>query len=652
MHRVCAFFFPLIFCLSMAATEAQASDDGGNTVVVTATRTPTPQLQTGESVSVISGAELQTLQTVALTDALALTPALTVNRNGEIGQLTTISVRGAESGQSLVLIDGVRINDPSGTDEGAILGDLMVNNIDRVEVLRGSQSTLYGSDAIGGVIDVITARGGEDQLRASLEGGSFDTYHVNAAFNGSDGGVEYGAALNYFHTNGVSAADARAGNSETDGYGNIGATANARVPVSGNISIDLRGYYTRARADFDDGAASFLPPYPPADSAAYYTDSLFAGYAGVNADFFGGMFHNRFAVMGTKSNRTFFDSAFDTIHENALNKGNALRFEYQGTVDLAKDDRLTFGAETQRIGFTGDYFSSFSFFDSFNKGHSRVTGYYAQLQGTLFDTLTLTGGARYDDDDRFGGHTSLKLAAAWRATDTTVLHANYGDGFKAPSLYESFSQYSNPDGPLAPEVSHGWEAGVDQFAMDGRVRGTLTWFERRTSNLIDFQSCYVVSPPQPECTARAAAGGYYYNVGRTRSEGIEAEITAAITDTLNVMANYTDMTSRDLLSGRSLQRRPHIQANGTIEWKPQEDWSVGASVSYMGDRIDQYDTSVSPAAPFRNGSYTLANLFGEYDFGNWSLYGRVENLFDTHYQPELGYGAPGRAFYVGIRATE
>jgi len=648
MHRLCAFFLPLIFWLSLPMAAASAGDDGGGTVVVTATRTPTPEFQTGESVSVITGAQLQVLQTVTLSDALALTPALAVNRNGEIGQLTTISIRGAESGQTLVLIDGVRINDPSGTDEGAILGDLMVNNIDRVEVLRGAQSTLYGSDAIGGVIDVLTKRGGEDELRASAEGGSFDTYRLNAAFNGSNGGVEYGAALNYFHTNGVSAADARAGNSETDGYGNLGATGNVRIPVSENISIDLRGYYTRARADFDDGAASFLPPYPPADSAAYYTNSLFAGYAGVNVDLFDGMFHNRFAAMGTQSRRAFFDSAFDTIHENALNKGNALRFEYQGIADLSKDDTLTFGAETQRIGFTGDYFSSFAFFDSFNKGHSRVSGYYAQMQSTLFDALTLTGGVRYDDDDRFGGHTSLKMAAAWRATDTTVLHANYGDGFKAPSLYESFSQYSNPGSKLRPEVAHGWEAGVDQSALDGRVHVALTYFERRTANLIDFQSCFVASPPEPECTERAAAGGYYYNVGRTRSKGIEAEIAANITDTLKLSANYTDMTSGNLLTGQSLQRRPHIQANGIIDWTPVQDVSIGASIAYVGNRIDQYDGTT----PLRNGSYTLTNLSGEYDFGNWALYGRVENLFDVHYQPELGYGAPGRAFTVGIRASE
>ncbi len=646
MHRDSAFFFPLIFCLALPASAAMAEGDSGvNTVVVTATRTPTPLMQTGESVSVITGGELKALQTVTLSDALALSPAVTVNRNGEIGQITTISIRGAESGQTLVLIDGVRINDPSGTDEGAILGDLLVNNIARVEVLRGPQSTLYGSDAIGGVIYVITERGGTDEVQASAEGGSFDSYRINAAAHGSAGGVEYGAALNYFHTNGISAA---AAGSESDGYGNAGATANLRIPVSDAISIDLRAYYTSARADFDDGSASFLPPYPPADSGAYYTNSLFAGYAGVNVDLFDGRFRNRFAVMGTQSRRAFFDSAWDTIHENALNKGDALRFEYQGIVDVSKGERVTFGAETQRIGFTGDAFSSYSFYESFNKGHSRITGAYAQLQSNPFAALTLSGGVRYTGDDAFGSHTSMKLAAAWRVSETTVVHANYGDGFKAPTLYELYSQYSNPNGALEPEVAHGWEAGVDRSAFGGRVHGSLTWFARRTTNLIDFQSCYVVSPP-PGCAMRP--DGFYYNVGRTRSEGVEAQLSAALTRTLKLSANYTGTVSRDLITGQSLQRRPHIQANGIVTWTPSADWSLGASVMYVGKRIDQYDTSVSPAAPFRNGSYALTNVFGEYDFGKWALYGRVENLFDVHYQPELGYAAPGRAVYVGIRSS-
>jgi vitamin B12 transporter len=637
------------FLLSGVATSAFADDI--ETVVVSATRTEQPQGKTGESVSVIDSTALQNLQTISLTDALKLTPGIVVNQSGGIGQPTTVSIRGAETGQTLVLIDGVRINDPSGTDDGAILGDVLVNNIDRVEVLRGPQSTLYGSDAIGGVIDIFSKRGGNTPfgLTASAEGGSLDTYHLNAAANGTSGMVDYGAAANFIHSNGISAADKRNGNPETDGYRNFGASANTRVHFSDTVSLDLRGYYTNAKSDFDDNS-QFFPPFLTLDSAAYNTNRFLAGYAGLNVDLFGGIFHNRFAVMHTDSDREFYDSIFDTIHKNDTDKGHATRFEYQGVVDLAPDYQLTFGAETQRVSFVSDFFDSIPAFASSSKGSNTINGYYAQMQGTFFDALTLTGGVRYDDDSKFGHHTSVKLAGAYDFHEGTTLHANYGDGFKAPSLYEMFSQYGNRS--LRPETAHGWEVGVDQSLLDSRVHGGVTYFERRTSNLIDFQSCFVAAPPA-QCAdpAVATAGGFYFNVGKTRVTGWEAQIAANITDTLTASANYTNMDSKDLLTGLQLPRRPRNNASATLTWAPS-NWSVGGSINYVSHEIDQYDSSTVPPTAFVNGSHTLVNLFGQYGFDQWSVYGRVENLFAEHYEPLIGYGAPGRTFFAGIRFNQ
>jgi vitamin B12 transporter len=637
------------FLLSGAATPVFADDI--ETVVVSATRTEQPQAKTGETVSVIDSATLQNLQTVSLTDALVLTPGVTVNQSGGIGQPTTVSIRGAETGQTLVLIDGIRINDPSGTDSGAILGDVLVNNIDKVEVLRGPQSTLYGSDAIGGVIDIFSKRGGNAPfaLTASAEGGSLDTYHLNAAANGTSGAVEYGAAANFIHSNGISAADRRNGNPETDGYRNFGATANTRVHFNDAISLDLRGYYTNTKVDFDDNS-QFFPPFLTLDSAAYNTNRFLAGYAGLNVDLFGGMFHNRFAVMHTDSDREFYDSIFDTIHKNDTDKGHATRFEYQGVVDLAPEYQLTFGAETQHVSFVSDFFNSVPAFASSSKGGNTISGYYAQAQGTFFDALTLTGGVRYDEDSKFGHHTSVKLAGAYDFHEGTTLHANYGDGFKAPSLYEMFSQYGSTS--LRPETSHGWEVGVDQSLLDGRVRGGVTYFERRTSNLIDFQSCFVAAPPA-QCAdpAVATAGGFYFNVGKTRVTGWEAQVAANITDTLTASANYTNMDSRDLITGLPLPRRPRDNASAMLTWAPS-NWSIGGSVNYVSHEIDQYDSSTTPPTAFVNGGHTLFNLFGQYSFDRWSLYGRVENLFAEHYEPLIGYGAPGRTVFAGIRFNQ
>ncbi|HTQ12726.1 MAG TPA: TonB-dependent receptor [Rhizomicrobium sp.] len=619
-------------------------------VVVTATRTPQPAERTGESISVITGAELGDLETVSLGDAIALTPGLTVNRSGEIGQPTSIGIRGAETGQTVVLLDGIRLNDPSLTDEGAVLADVLANNVDRVEILRGPQSTLYGSDAIGGVVNILTRRGGAGPfaLDASAEGGSFDTYHVNAGANGTVSGVEYGAAANFYHTNGISTA---ASGTETDGYTNLGLTGNLRLPLGSAASLDLRGYYTNARDDFDDNSG-FVPPFLVSDSAAYGTSRFAAGYAGVNFDLFGGALRNRAAVTATRSTRDFFDSAFDIIHKNSADMGNSLTFEYQGTADISPGDQLVFGAQSQRLSFTGDSFSSF-FPASHDKGHSTIDGVYAQYQKTL-GAVTMTGGVRYDRDSQFGSRTSLKLAGAWQATDATTLRANYGDGFKAPSLFEQFSEFSNPHG-LSPEIARGWEVGADQGLLDGRARASLTWFSRDTRNLIDFQSCFVASPPA-DCAVRP--DGFYFNVGRSRTHGLEASLSGEITDTLTAQASYTaliatDATPGDPLENRALTRRPHIQESLVLTWTPVAAISATASVLHVGRRVDQYDTGVVPPRAFLDEGYTLVNLAASYRLDDRiSLFGRVENALDADYQPELGYGGQPRAYFVGVRITE
>jgi vitamin B12 transporter len=640
----------LLSTVAIIANAFPAFAEDIEAVVVTATRTEQPLAKTGESESVLTGSTLQDLQTVRLTDALALTPGITVDEAGGLGQPTAISIRGAETGQTVVLIDGVRINDPSSTDDGAILGDVLANNVDRVEILRGPQSTLYGSDAIGGVVNIITKRGGASPfgLTASAEGGSFDTYHFNAAANGTVADVDYGLSANYIHSNGISAADSRNGNPETDGDGNLGFAGSARWHIADSISVDVRSYYTAARDDFDD---NYPPPnYTVADSAAYNTNRLFAGYAGINADFFDGMFQNRLAIISTHSARAFYDSSSDDIHLNYDYAGNTTRFEYQGVVNIDPLSQITFGAETQTNSFRNDNFGANLYFSPPKQGgRDHISGYYLQAQKTFFDALTLTGGVRFDDHSTFGSHTSVKAAAAYDFGEGTVLHANYGTGFKAPSLYQLYSIYQNPVQTLSPETARGWEAGVDQTVLDGRLRGSLTYFERNTRNMIGFQSCFVSAPP-PACSdpETSFAGGYYYNVGRTRARGVETEVAATITETITISANYTYLDAKDQISGLALTRRPRNTFSATANWTPASNWGLGASLNSVSSEVDQY----SGLTPINNGGHTTVNVFGHYDFDQWSIYARVENLFDARYEPLLGYGAPARAVYMGVRLSE
>ncbi|HWA88692.1 MAG TPA: TonB-dependent receptor [Rhizomicrobium sp.] len=627
----------LLASVALAASPALADTSfEPETVVVTATRTPQPVEVTGTSVSVITADDIKAQQTEVVTDLLAETPGLTVVRNGGVGQTTSVNIRGAETGQTLALVDGVRINDPSSVDDQAILGDVLVNQVDRIEVLRGPQSTLYGSDAIGGVVDVITKRGGDAPFAAvaSAEGGSFDTWYVNAGANGTVSTLEYGLGLNYFDTGGISAADAKNGNPEADGYRNFGATLNTRYKFSEDFSLDLRGYYTQSHTEFD----GFPPPFFSfQDDPEFGTASLVAGYAGANLTLMGGHFHNRLAFIASESNRKFFGefdfftNAFSPA-ENFFARGDAQRIEYQGTYDFDDADQLTFGAETQRLSMSTQ---SLQFDPGPTTGARRTTGYYAQMQSTLFDQLTLTGGVRLEDDDEFGTHTSVKFAGAWNIPGfDTVLRANYGDGFKAPTLYELFSQYKNPFHNLAPETATGWEVGADHFLLDGKLRAALTYFERHTRNQIDFVS--TATPPF----------GYYENLARTRARGIEAEIDGHVSDTLSVSLDYTWLDAKNAVTGLDLARRPRDSASATLTWQPSDGVTLGGSVVYTGQRFDD-------AGNFRPlDSNTTLNLFGSYRVvGQTELFARMENVTDEDSEPVFGYGRPGRAVYAGVRSS-
>lgn len=620
----------------LSAAEADVSGGRIETIVVTATKSPQPLDKTGASLSVVTAADLETRQISVVTDALAETPGLVVNRNGGVGQTTSVSIRGAETGQTLVLVDGVRINDPSSVDDQAVLGDVLVNDIDRIEVLRGPQSTLYGSDAIGGVVNILTRRGGDAPLsvRASAEGGSFDTWRVNAAANGTAGDVDYGGGVNYLDTGGISAADERNGNTEPDGYRNFGAALNGRAHLSDNFSLDLRGYYTQSHTEFD----GFPPPlFVFADDPEFGTASLVAGYVGGDLTLLGGRLENRLAFIGSESERKDFGE-FDFVTgefspaENFFAHGDAARIEYQGTFDLDDDNQLVFGAETERVGLSTQ---SLQFDPGLTLGRKRTSGYYAQWQTTLADQLTLTGGARLEDDSEFGTHVSVKIAGAWSVPGwDATLRADYGDGFKAPTLYELFSQYKNPFHSLRPETARGWEVGADKSFLDSRLSASFTWFDRRTSDLIDFIA--TSSPPF----------GYYENFARTRASGIEAEIEARLSDALTVSANYANIADSDLDTHLALARRPHNQAGAVAAWQATPALTLGASLVYDGPRFDD-------AANLRRlSSNTTVNVFGSYRvMENLEVYARIENLLDETSEPVFGYGRMGRAVYGGVRTA-
>jgi vitamin B12 transporter len=645
----------LAFALAIHGARADTAAGGNpndadelNPVVVTATRTAQPLDRTGSAMSVISGADLDTQQTLFVSDALAQTPGLSVTRDGGPGQTTSLYIRGAEAGESLLLVDGIRINDPSAPDGEAVLGDLLVNNINRIELLRGPQSTLYGSDAIGGVVNVITQRGGPQPFQGTLEaqGGTYDTYRLNGAAHGTVGALDYGGAVNYYDTAGISAACCADGNRDPDGYRNFGATANLRFHASDEISIDLHGFYDKSHTDID----GYPPPnYTFQDDPEYGRNQLLAGYAGLNASLLDGHLMQRIALIASDSDRRFYGLFAPaapytyTPAQNFYAQGGATRLEYQGVIEADASDEITYGAETQLS--TIDTASTPGNTDAVLSppitGRDRLTGYYGQWQSTFAQQLTLTGGLRYDDDREFGGHTSYKLAGSWQPGDgTTVLRANYGNGYKAPTLYQLFSSYSDPLAALQPEKAIGWEVGFDHDLLDRKLRASMTYFSRSEHNLIDFDDCY----PNFDLGCVSRPFGYYYNVDRASVRGVEAGLLGHPLQNLSAWLNYTNMKAIDELTGLELARRPHITGNAGLTWSSSSGSSLGASYGYMGARFDDA-AHTTPLSGSEN-----VSLYGSLGLGGGSqLLLRVDNLFRNRSEPAAGYGYLGEAIYAGVR---
>ncbi|WP_419807293.1 TonB-dependent receptor plug domain-containing protein [Sphingomonas sp.] len=593
-------------------------------VIVTARRVPQQASETGQAVTVIDRAEIDRRQTVSVADLLATTPGVTVSRNGSVGGLTTLRIRGAEGDQTLVVIDGIRVNDPSSTGGGFDFANLLAASVERVEVLRGPGSVPWGSQAIGGVVNVLTAdpaqlADGAVKARASAEYGYADQAYATAGLSGRTGALSGSLTAGCLRTDGISSA---ASGTERDGYRQIGATGRIGLEIAEGIGIDLRGYYADSHLRYDGFADA--PPFGPADGPQSGTTQELYGYAGVHADLAEGRFRNRIAFTIADIDRDNFDPFFSSIA-----RGRSERYEYQGDFRASDAVRVVAGAERENSRFNdGSIFAD-----------TGITSVYGQAIVKPVQPLTLTGGIRYDDHDTFGGHTTLGGDAALALGSGTTLRASYGEGFKAPTLYQLYSFYGNLG--LEPETARSFDAGVQQRLLDGRASVGVTYFNRRTKNQIDFRSCVGA-----ECAAQPF--GLYDNIARTRADGVEVELALRPSDALTLTGNvsYIDAQNRSPGAnfGRDLARRPHETASVDADYRFPFGLRVGGTVTMVGDSFDNAANSV------RLDGYALASVRASLPLGERiEVYGRVDNVANERYQTAAGYGTYGRAAYGGVR---
>lgn len=621
------------------AEEAPVTDV--SELLVTATRAPVDPSRVGQSVSLVTREMLEESQTLVISDAIARVPGVQVTRNGGEGQATALRIRGAETDQTLVLIDGVRLNDPSAVGAGYNFGNLIAGDIQHLEVLRGAQSVLWGSQAIGGVVNVATAEPTEALSgRISAEYGARDTGYFSAAASAKTGPAAWRIGASRFHTDGVSVA--RVGR-EADSYDNTQLTGRLDLSLPAGLGLDLRGFYSRGRNEYD----GYPPPtYSFADTAEYGRTEDFVGYAGLKGSLLGGRLRNRLGLGYTQTDRITWDPDQAVTTVTFVAKGRNTRLEYQGVLDLGDDWKATFGLEQERSRMRTAAPSAFDPAPASQSFTVDLTSGYFQVNGPVLPGLNLTGGLRRDDHETFGGQTLAQVAAAWSLNDgRSVLRASWGEGFKAPSLYQLNSEYGNS--ALRPERARIWDLSLQQDMLEGRLSVTAAVFRRVTRDQIDWVNCF--SPTQAFCApAGVARYGYYDNIARTTASG--AELAGSLDlDSLRIEAAYTWIDAKNrsagVLNGARLARRPEHQLNVTLS----HEWSSGAEaalvVRYGGSSYDD------AANTYRLRSYTLVDVRGSLPVSDTvELYGRIENLFDEDYEIVRNYGVAGRGLFVGVRA--
>jgi vitamin B12 transporter len=632
--RLAGIFHPVMgaFVLVSAATHAE------DAVVVTATRTEQSLAEVGQAISIIDADAIRRRQTDTVVDLLRSVPGVTFTRNGGVGTTTSVYIRGAESDQTVALIDGVKLNDPSSPGGGFNFGNLLVGNIARIEVLRGSQSVLWGSQAIGGVVNVTTIEPTDElAAHARAEYGWHNTRELVGNVSEKLGRVSASVGAGEFRTDGISAFDESRGGVERDGYRNFGANAKFNVELTDAISVDLRGWYSNGKVGID----GFAPPtFALGDTREVARTREMIGYSALNIALLDGRFHNRIATAYTETKRRNVDP--DSFVPETFNaNGRNTRFEYQGLFDFTDTLRATFGAESERSRYVTS-----SFGGPPTDGEARINSAYAELVAKPVSGLTTTIGVRHDDHDDFGGKTTTGASAAWTPNEgRTLVRASYSEGFKAPTLFQLQSDFGNS--LLRPETARGWDAGVTQRFFGEMAEIGATVFRRDSHDLINFISC--TAPFTGPCASRPS--GTYDNVSRARAEGVE--ITAALRplESLSVQANYTHVDAEDRSAGsasfgKDLVRRPSETASALVDYRWPFGLETGATFTHVGSSFDNASNTRRVEA------YDVVDLRAAYPVtDNIELQARVENLLDEQYETVFRYGMPGRATYVGVRLS-
>ena len=587
--------------------------DDIETITVTAERQAVPLNEVGSSIEILDAQDLAKGQYVFVLDALETLPGVSISQNGAFGGFAAVRIRGALSEQTLVLIDGVIVNDPSAPGGGFNFATLSPFDIERIEVLKGPQSTLYGSDAIGGVINIITKTPESGTaVNGRFEAGSFATFS-------SSGGLSIGQpkgslrlSASAITSDGISKADEDDGNTEKDGYEALTLSARGEYSLTPILSFLISARFVDSQAEFD----GFGFPTGVVDADEEADSDEFNLNASANLTLLDGRLQNRFSFLFSRIERENFAAGTSTFAAEGERRG----FAYRGLLDARKLGSIAFGVKTEETRFETSFDAPSEF---------TINSLYANWFVKPLSKLSLSAGVRLDDHERFGNATTFRVTANYYDEDSGWrLRGNFGEGFKAPSPFQlTFAccgaTAPNPD--LQPESSKAWEIGIEKALHHDNFRFTATFFRRTTRNLIDF----------------SFLSGIYENIARSRTKGVELGFNAWFNRYFQMSANYTYLTARDLSSGLQRARVPKSSAFARLDWRASRKLNTSLSLTYNGQESDAFGTV---------GEWVRLDLKASYRVSQQiELFGRIDNLLDENYQDVFGFGTPGISVFGGLR---
>jgi vitamin B12 transporter len=605
-------------------------------VVVSPTAIVTPIEQVASSVTVITAKDIERDQRRTVPDALATVPGLNVVQSGGPGGLTSVFMRGTNANHTKILIDGIDASDPSNPARVFDLGQLLTADIQQIEVLRGPQSGLYGADAIGGVISIITKKGeGPPRATGMIEAGSFGTFNQTAALSGSQDRFNYAFNVAHFRSTDtpVTPLELLPPGQKAIGnnYDNMTYSTKLGADVSENLTLNSVIRYTDATLRFtgDTFDPVTFASFPAAAQSTQVVHQLFTRQEAVWS-VLDGRIRNYFGVNYTNhwnSNISPGDAA------PTITTGDRLKYDWHTVTQLAPYHTVIVGAEHE----TETLHTSALSVQNVNKAG------YVELQSQFANRLFLVENVRQDDNDRFGEHPTYRFAPAVIVPFTeTKFKASYGSGFKAPTLnqlfvnFPAFFFFANPN--LKPEESVGYDAGFEQPLFNDRVRFGSTYFHNDIKNLIQS-----VSDP-------VTFSSTLVNIGRATTEGSESFVAARITDRVRIRADYTFTRAVDIDAGLELLRRPKEKWSANVIWNPIDPLTLSATVLHTGSFIDaNRDFSIPRLlAP----GYTTVNVAADYVITDQvKVFGRIDNAFNVHYQNPTGFLQPGLGVFGGVRVA-